>query len=202
VSIVTTLLSGATAFFGGAWGYVLSAAAAGALAVYLTHAIDTVRYDTLVQTDLKATIAAQTIATLTQKNQDDAREASAVSEATAQANLSAEHTHIIERIPTYVTPAQDASHCITFGLLRVLDATILAGDPAALPLPPGKSDDSCSPVTSSLLARQISDNYAVARANAEQLNALEDSIRSIGAATDNSQKPAAKPGLLQRLNPF
>lgn len=49
--------------------------------------------------------------------------------------------------------------------------------PANLALPASKSDQSCSPFSYDDLARTISSNYASARANAEQLNALIALVR-------------------------
>lgn len=62
---------------------------------------------------------------------------------------------------------------IPMGFVRVLDAASLGADPDTLSLAPGQSDDSCAPVTAARLAASVAANYAIARENAEQLNALQ-----------------------------
>lgn len=71
--------------------------------------------------------------------------------------------------------------CITYGLVRVLDAAVLGADADELALPAGKSDDACAPVTADALASSVIENYGVAEANAEQLNALQDFVRGLYA---------------------
>lgn len=83
---------------------------------------------------------------------------------------------LIKEVPRYVTPAQDARSCITYGLVRVLDAAALGTRPAELPLPAGQSDDACAPVASSALASSVAANYGVALQNSTQLDALIDSV--------------------------
>lgn len=62
--------------------------------------------------------------------------------------------------------------CITLGFVRVLDAAVLGVTPASLPLTPGSTDDTCSPLKAADLAGAIIENYGVARSNAAQLDAL------------------------------
>lgn len=111
----------------------------------------------------------------------------AVTQAQVQERIVYRTTTIIKRIPDHVTPAQDASGCVTYGLVRVLDAAALGADPGDLELPAGKSDDACAPVKASALAASIVENYGVGQQNAEQLNAL---IADTRARTDlfNSTK--------------
>ena len=105
----------------------------------------------------------------------------AAQEKTAQAALAAQTVVIVKRIPVYVsTKAPPAGHpavgCITYGLLRLHDAAVLGVSPDDLPAA-GQLDDACSPVAPSDFASTIARNYAAARANAEQLDALEADIR-------------------------
>jgi hypothetical protein len=58
----------------------------------------------------------------------------------------------------------------------VLDAAALGVDPDTLSLAPGQSDGSCAPVKASDLAASVAGNYGAARANAEQLTALQNWI--------------------------
>lgn len=90
--------------------------------------------------------------------------------ATLQAQLSDVPVHVSAKLP-----------CITYGLVRVLDAAILSKPAGNLALPPGKSDGSCSPFTADDLARTVISNYSIANSNATQLNALEALLRQIQA---------------------
>lgn len=92
---------------------------------------------------------------------------------------------LIQKVPTYVTQKQDVA-CVSYGLVRVLDAAVSGADPADLELPAGQSDDACSPVKPSDLARSVAGNYGVASQNAEQLNSL---IVSVKERTDAYNKP-------------
>ena len=106
----------------------------------------------------------------TQAAQDKVSLDAAVAEAQAQQKIVTVTQTIIKKVVQHV---QDHSNCITYGLVRVLDAGIYGIDPDTLPLPAGKSDDACAPVAASTLAERVISNYAIARGNAEQLNALE-----------------------------
>lgn len=90
-------------------------------------------------------------------------------DATAQAKIIVQTRVIHERIPTYVTVH---TPCIPWSVVRVHDAAVLGVDPSTLSLPAGATDDSCSTVTAADLMAGIADNYAAARANAQQLNDL------------------------------
>lgn len=95
----------------------------------------------------------------------------------AQTQIVTVTNDIIREVPTYVTVTQDRA-CIPYGLVRVLDAAITGRDPASLDLPAGQSDDACSPLTTSALARGIIDGVVLpARQNAQQLDDLQADIR-------------------------
>lgn len=101
-----------------------------------------------------------------------------------QRRNSVRYVNLTKEVPVYVTEIQDRA-CVPYGLVRVLDAAALGSDPAALELPPGKSNDDCSPLEPSALARGILRNYEVAQQNAEQLDAL---IASVVERTDAYNK--------------
>ena len=105
--------------------------------------------------------------------QDAVTLASALSEAQAQEKVVTITQTVTKEIPAHVPPAVDATVCVPFGLIRLLDASALQADPDSLSLPTGQSDGSCSPVKASALAQSVIDNYGVAQANAEQLTALQ-----------------------------
>lgn len=106
----------------------------------------------------------------------------ALDRAGSSAAINTGTSNLILEIPTYVTSAQDRSTCITYGLVRVYNAAV--GQPDAIPLPAGKSNDACSPVKASALAAGIADNFGTAKDNADQLNKLEAYINSEKATAD------------------
>jgi hypothetical protein len=136
--------------------------------------------------DLKlAQSQAQTRAVLAQakivRAQDAVSLAAAVTEASAQQKIADEAHLIPKEIRIHVPSASRI--CIPFGLVRVLDAATTGADPAGLPLPAGQSDAGCAPVDAAALAQSVAGNYVTARANAEQLSALQDWVRDEARAT-------------------
>lgn len=83
--------------------------------------------------------------------------------------------------------APRAVGCVSVGLVRQHDAAALGVDPDTLPLTPGLTDDACSAVTNSELADAISDNYAAARANAQELTDLQANVSKKVDATTPKQ---------------
>lgn len=130
------------------------------------------RYDARELAWVKQKGEAEKRAAALQKAQDDVSLAHAVSQAQAQERVVYRTQKVLQEVPHYVTPAQDARGCVTYGLVRVLDAAALGVDPGTLQLPAGKSDDTCSPIAPSALASSVAGNYGVAWQNAEQLDGL------------------------------
>lgn len=114
----------------------------------------------------------------------------ATAETAAQSTLQAQARVIVRRIPVYVSRSPSpVVGCVTWGMLRLHDAAALGLDPSDLPASPGV-DAACSAVAPAALADTIARNYAAARANAEQLNALEADIRAQAAVAANASPPA------------
>lgn len=144
-----------------------------ALAAFTTHKIDHGAYADL---ELKYAKAQQEqIEAGVRQLQHDTKitEEAAVAEAKVQQQIVVQTLTLTREVTRYV---KDTSTCVTFGLVRVLDAAALGVDPADLPLPAGQSDDACAPVTASALAGSVATNYGTARQNAEQLNRLEATV--------------------------
>lgn len=120
--------------------------------------------------EAKAAVIAE--AKAQQKAQDDITLASAMANAEAQTKIITLTNDIIKEVPRYVTVTQDARTCVTYGLVRVLDAAATGRNPADLQLPSGVTDDACAPITASALAAGIADNFGIARQNAAQLDTL------------------------------
>lgn len=171
-------------------GVMVAAIAAGGAAVI--HAFDQVKADKVTIAASHAQTAASEGARKTETAQADLSDETSTKEVTAQAHLAATAAVIKQKVRTHVhePPPADSPHpgCVTYGLVRQHDAAALGVDPDTLALPAGTSDDACSPVTNADLADAIADNYAAARANAEQLEALEaDAAKR--AALLNSDPP-------------
>lgn len=77
---------------------------------------------------------------------------------------------IIEEIPIYV---QDDATCITWGLVRVLDAAAFSADPDSLDLPAGTANDACAGVGWRALAKTVVGNYGKFHETADQLSKLQ-----------------------------
>lgn len=110
------------------------------------------------------------------------QQALAASAAVIKSKVS-KHVHV----PPPVQGKPDRPGCVSYGLVRQHDAAALGVDPDTLPLPTGTSDDACSPVTDADLAGAITDNYAAARANAQELTDLQARDRAQVDATTPKQ---------------
>jgi hypothetical protein len=126
---------------------------------------------TIQRDDARAEVIAVAAASDRMKRADAVNLNAAVAEAAAQQKLADAKSRLSREIPLHVSSS--TPFCISYGLVRVLDAASLGADPDALSLPAGQSDESCAPVTAAALAGSVAANYAVARSNAEELNALE-----------------------------
>jgi hypothetical protein len=102
---------------------------------------------------------------------------SAVAEAASQQKLADQKFLIAKEVRRHVAPDVTRPLCIPLGLVRVLDAASIGADPDALSLAAGQSDASCASVAADALAASVAANYATARSNAEQLNALQAWVR-------------------------
>lgn len=98
-------------------------------------------------------------------------------EANAQAKITAQGRATHEKVRYYVKAVPVDRACVPYGLLRVLDAAGLGLDPASVQLPAGQSDDACAPLSPPDFAAALTDRFTDARANAEQLNALQEDLR-------------------------
>jgi hypothetical protein len=181
-----SILSLITTALGGAWGYIAAAALAAVLSGagigWTVHRIDEATIAAMKLAEAQAQLAAANAAAAIQKKEDAVSLARAVSEARAQQKITTQTVTLTKEVPVYVSAKTDARTCVTYGLVRVLDAAATGRDPAELPLGAGESDESCASVAASSLARNVAENYGAARANAEQLNALEAWVAEQAAA--------------------
>jgi hypothetical protein len=172
-------------------GAVLAAVAAVTFAGWeVVHTIQVNAVQKLVAQNAVASSAAVAQAAVVEAKQADVNAHSADVSAVHQTTLARQaavvkakvHKHVHE--PRPASPgAPPAPGCITYGLVRQHDAAALGVDPDTLPLPSGATDDACSPVKNADLADAIGDNYAAARANAQELNDLQANVTAQVDAT-------------------
>jgi hypothetical protein len=152
----------------------------------VVHKLDLSKYQKLELSYKEAQIKALEAAREEQKKLDNIALDAAKREAATQAALTARAKQQLSEVSRYVknTP----NNCITYGLVRVLDAAVRSGDASSLALPAGKSNDSCSGIDSVTLARSIIDNYNTANANKEQLNSLVGTLRTMRDTQSTKKK--------------
>lgn len=88
-------------------------------------------------------------------------------------------SHVHEPAPT----APRIVGCVTYGLVRQLDAAALGVDPDTLALPAGATDDACAPIENADLASVVGDNYATYRRVAQELSDLQANVTAKVDAT-------------------
>lgn len=138
---------------------------------WTVHKVDSARYKALELSYSQASLkAAQQAVKLAAAEAKLTHEHSAA-ESKAQSTISADTSERIREVPKYVTTYRDRA-CVPYGLIRVLNASVYGVLPEDLHLPAGKSDDACAPVSAADFAGWIIDNFGRAKANAEQLDAL------------------------------
>lgn len=140
------------------------------------------------------------LAAATQKNLDANSLAAAQADAAKQKAIAATTRGQIEKVPYYVTKYQDAHNCVTWGLVRVYDSAAIGTDASTLNIPAGVSNDSCSPIMSSVLAHGIVRNFG----QYHSLAATHDALIDLDTKNDAALKgpPPAQPSFLDRINPF
>lgn len=138
---------------------------------HVTHQVDMASYQALELKYAQAQAAAVAEAQAEQKRVDAISTAAAQKEAATQAALTARVKRQLSEVQQHVKSL--GSHgCVTYGLVRVLDAAVHGVPASSLSLPAGKSDDTCTTLDAAALARSIVDNYGTANANAQQLDDL------------------------------
>lgn len=156
-------------------------------AVHVTRKVDAVKYQKLELAYQAAQAKAVAEAMAQQREFDDLASKAARDDARKQAAVVANVKQQLAEVKRHVHAISATGHCITYGLVRVIDAAVHGVSASDLPLPAGKSDDACAPVSAADLARSIVDNYGTARANASQLDDLEAFSRAAKAAHDRAK---------------
>lgn len=157
-----------------AWfiGLLVSLTIGFATGVWVTNAQWKATWDAHIAADAKALNKAVADARADEKKQAKLNAASGAKAAVVDQKIQARTRAITKEVHAYVTPAQDARACVSYGAVRLHDAAVFGVQPAELQLPAGKSNDDCSPIAPSALVAAVAENYGVAHQNAEQLNEL------------------------------
>jgi hypothetical protein len=145
---------------------------------YLTHRVDASKYQALELQYAQAQAEAVAAAQAEQKRLDAIATDAAKKEAATQAALTAHVRRQLAEVQKHVKTLGPRG-CVTYGLVRVLDAAVHGVIADSLALPAGKSDDACTGIDAATLARSVVDNYGTAKLNAEQLNALIEVTRKL-----------------------
>jgi len=164
------------------------AAGTGYAGYHMASVIDQGRYNALLLAESKARAESLNQVVHVTTVQSHLALKAASDEATHQQQIAVQAAITETETPNYVSAQIDPTRCITYGLVRLLDAAVLGVDPSTLPLPSGQSNLSCTALTPADLARSVVSNYAAANANAEQLDALEVALAQQEAAEAPSTK--------------
>lgn len=190
-TLISSGLSAVTGFFGGIQTYLIigtvTLAVGAASGAWVGYRIESGKVAAIRTADAEAETQAVKLADSNRAAQDAVTLASALSEAEAQEKVITVTQTITKEIPAHVPPAVDATVCVPYGLIRLLDASALQADPDSLSLPAGQSDGSCAPVKASALAQSVIANYGIAQSNAEQLTALQAWVLADQKAQENTK---------------
>lgn len=143
------------------------------------------RIDANALTSLKASYAAAqakavAAAAAIQKQDDDAALTASTNEAAAQAAQVATLQKELSDVSAHVHVKTITASCVPLGLVRVLYAGSHGVTADSLSYGAGQSDDACAAVGWSDLASAILHDYSAARANGEQLTALQTLLKGQG----------------------
>lgn len=130
------------------------------------------KWDQHVAADKKAIADAVAKARAEERKVADLGQKSGEAQVRIQTKIVDHTITVLKEVPRYVTIEQDARSCVSYGLVRLLNAAVTGADPASYQLPPGVSDDACTGIKASELAASIAENYGTARSNAAQLDGL------------------------------
>ena len=182
---MSSILSLVTGLCGYAAAACIAALLAGSATGYVVHRMDETTIAAIRLADQKAQTQAIQDADAIRQSQDQANLDAALAEAKAQQAIATTTRTVTREITIHVPQTQP---CIPYGLVRVLDDAATGGDTANAATAAGQSDDACTGISWRALAGELTGDYGIGRANAEQLNALEADVTALVAAAN------AKPG--------
>lgn len=100
--------------------------------------------------------------------------------AATQAKIETERRYILERVPIYVRPEDDAEYPVPLGFVRLHDAAA-RGDVSALAGPSGDADRAPSGVALSTVGTVVADNYGTLHACRARVAAWEQFYAGVRA---------------------
>ena len=130
----------------------------------------------------QAEIKARDEAAAQQKQFDTISITQAQSENAAQTALTSRGNLAINEVPSHVVTKVIAYNCVPMDFIRLLDAAASGRSTTDLPLPAGKSTNSCAASDWTSVARSVVANYYTSRANSQQLDHLIATYRQMQAA--------------------
>jgi hypothetical protein len=121
----------------------------------------------------KAVVAAYADAAKHQADADKITHDRDVANAAGHQKIVTVTQHIIQKVPTYVTPETDNRFPLPCGFVRLHDAAASGVEAAAVPIPANLADGQQCPVTASYAASIIAGNYGLALGWRADLQAWE-----------------------------
>lgn len=144
---------------------------------YVTHSIDK---STLLNLELKykeAENQAVEAALAKQKAVDKLKNQQALEASKKQQQLVKQTQARLDEVNKYIK--DNKYGCIDIGTIRLFNSTIQSDPTKRVPIPPGKSDDSCSGIRAAEFARTIIKDLGIAKQNAQQLNDLIQALKEL-----------------------
>lgn len=117
---------------------------------------------TMQRDQVKAAAISQALALKQQAAADKITHDTDVANAESHQKIVTVTQHIIQKVPTYVTPEIDKRFPMPCGFIRLHDAAASGVEPEKISLPTGLSDPDICPVTASAASAIIAGNYALA----------------------------------------
>lgn len=139
--------------------------------------------------DAKADLAAAQALTADISGRIDISNIWGSNDASAQPLIVEHYRVITKEIPAHVS---DTANCITYGLVRVLNAAA-RNEAIAVPDSASESDDTCAPVSWRDFAADITDDYKTGYQNSKQLNDLVGWVAAQEAHNDSPAQPVNSP---------
>lgn len=172
-----------TSLASGIWGYVAAAVVSASIAAFGAYEVTAAFKDRTINqlelADAQFAQKAEQQAAADQKARDQITLDAAVKDAKAQPEIVTHYETITKEIPAHVS---DTAHCITFGLVRVLNS---AAGPAAFAVPDaaGEPDDACAPISWREFAGDLTADYQAKTQNDQQLTDLQGWVADQASAS-------------------
>lgn len=143
---------------------------------YVTHRVDNAAYEKLELSYQKASQKAVEAALAQQQLEDQLKIAQASEAASHQQAITKQTQDKLDEVTKVLANAK--SHCITNGIIQLLNASI--SDPTEkLPTASRQPSDACTTTSNDTILRTLIRNNGIALSNAKQLNDLIKSVKQL-----------------------